>query len=155
MSDTAARAVAAAPLIRSLLESGLSVRFRATGDSMVPVLRCGDVLIVEPVQAAQVRRGDVVLAELERGLTAHRVVAITTGGDGRSWITTRGDGVKECDARFEPYSLLGIIKTADRDGRRVRISRTALAGRARLWWQGLARVVASTGAGNGREKRPN
>jgi len=134
-------ALAAAPVIRALLADGLAVRFRAGGDSMHPALRGGDILIVEPVRAEQVRRGDVVLAQLERGLTAHRVVAVTTDGDGQRRFTTRGDGVEECDAPFGPSSLLGIVTTADRNGRLIPIGRRALAGRLRLIRQGLARWV--------------
>jgi hypothetical protein len=136
-------ALAASPVIRALLEEGLAVRFRASGDSMHPALRDGDILIVEPVSAGRVRRGNVVLAQLKRGLTAHRVVAVTRDGDGRRWFTTRGDGVQECDAPFGPSSLLGIVTTADRNGRLIPIGSTALVGRLRLIWQGLVRHAAA------------
>jgi hypothetical protein len=141
-STSRPQTLAAAPVIRALLADGMAVRFRAAGDSMHPSLRGGDILIVEPVSAERVRRGNVVLAQLERGLTAHRVVAVTTDGGGQRWFTTRGDGVEECDAPFGPSSLLGIVTTADRNGRLIPISSTtALMGRLRLIWQGLVRCV--------------
>ncbi|MCU1244688.1 MAG: Peptidase S24-like protein [Acidobacteria bacterium] len=147
--------LAAAPVIRALLADGLAVRFRAAGDSMYPALCGGDILIVEPVNAEQVRRGTVVLAQLERGLTAHRVVGMTTDGGGQRWFTTRGDGVEECDAPFGPSSLLGIVTAADRNGILIPISRTALIGRLRLSWQGLVRCVKRVARSEARETHRN
>jgi hypothetical protein len=67
--------------VDSLLEAGLSVRFRAGGRSMTPTVLDGEYLIVSPVDPAQVGRGDIVLCQTRRGPIAHRVCEIQTDAD--------------------------------------------------------------------------
>jgi signal peptidase len=101
--------VNAAEVIEAVLESGHSARFTATGDSMYPAIRSGDPLVVEPVDPGALRRGDVVLAQLPRGLTAHRIVRIERRGGEVISITTRGDNCNSDDAPFSPAQLVGRI----------------------------------------------
>jgi uncharacterized repeat protein (TIGR01451 family) len=62
-----------ADLCSALLGRGFGVRFRAQGESMRPnLLDCDDVT-VGPVTAAQLQRGDIVLAENSDGLRVHRL----------------------------------------------------------------------------------
>jgi phage repressor protein C with HTH and peptisase S24 domain len=99
----------AGDVIEAVLESGHRARFTATGDSMYPFIRSGQQLEVEPVDESELRRGDVVLARLGRGLTAHRVVRIERR-DGRVVsITTRGDNCHSDDDSFSPDQLVGRI----------------------------------------------
>jgi phage repressor protein C with HTH and peptisase S24 domain len=99
----------AGDVIEAVLESGHRARFTATGDSMYPFIRSGEQLEVEPVDESELRRGDVVLARLGRGLTAHRVVRIERR-DGRVVsITTRGDNCHSDDDSFSPDQLVGRI----------------------------------------------
>lgn len=97
--------------VADLLARGVAVRFRASGDSMHPTIRCGEHLHVVPVEAADVAVGDVVLARHQRGLTAHRVVRIA----GRR-ITTRGDNCSHDDPAFTLEDLVGRVDAAERDG---------------------------------------
>lgn len=98
--------------IADLLGRGIAVRFQVHGDSMHPVIHSGDYVLVEPVEAGRVRRGDVVLSLTERGLTAHRVVAISG-----STFTTRGDNAPAPDAPFTAAQLLGRVRSAEHEGR--------------------------------------
>jgi len=95
--------------IEAVLESGNRVRFTAIGDSMHPFIRSGHRVVVEPVDPSALRRGDVVLARLERGLTAHRVVRIERRGGDVVRITTRGDNCELDDPPFSPDQLLGRV----------------------------------------------
>jgi phage repressor protein C with HTH and peptisase S24 domain len=115
-----------------LLGRGIGVRFRATGDSMHPTIRCGEHLHVEPVDAAALSRGDVVLARLARGFTAHRIVRI----DGAR-IITRGDNCSEDDPEFKASDVLGRIRIA-RARRWVRRALTNFSRRPR-------RLIAAAG----------
>lgn len=90
--------------VTDLLGRGIPVRFQARGDSMHPTIRCGQHLCVEPVSPDALSRGDVVLARLPRGLTAHRVVRI----DG-SRITTRGDNCSSTDPVFKITDVIGRV----------------------------------------------
>lgn len=58
----------------SLLIEGRSVRFRASGWSMEPAIRDGDLITVVPVRPECVAPGDVIYYLAERGPTVHRVV---------------------------------------------------------------------------------
>jgi len=99
-------------VIAAILADGKIVRFEADGDSMYPLIRSGDRLLVEPVAPRALRRGDVVLARLDRGLTAHRIVRI----DGAT-ITMRGDNCDVDDPPFAPAQLLGRVRAVEREGR--------------------------------------
>ncbi len=60
-------------LCEALLRRGNAAQFRVNGQSMTPNLLDGDDIVVAPTNAAQLRRGDVVLAENTEGLRVHRV----------------------------------------------------------------------------------
>jgi signal peptidase I len=96
----------AATVIEEVLATGNAARFRARGDSMHPSIRSNDLLEVERVDPASLRRGDVVLVRLSRGLTAHRVVRIKAGG----WFITRGDNAPGEDEPFTAGAIVGRVR---------------------------------------------
>lgn len=100
----------AATVIEEVLASGNAARFRARGDSMHPSIRSNDVIEIERVDPDSIRRGDVVLARLTRGLTAHRVVRVTREG----WFITRGDNSSMDDEPFTARSLVGRVRARRR-----------------------------------------
>ncbi len=101
----------AVEVIVDLLQRGHAVEFRARGDSMHPVIREGDLLHVEP--ALTFRRGEVVLTIADRGLTAHRVIAIDA-----ETIVTRGDNAPAPDTPLPLARALGKVTWIDRHGTR-------------------------------------
>jgi signal peptidase I len=108
------------PTLRELLAAGHTARFRASGDSMYPAIRNGDYLHIAPCQTSELRRGDVVLAATERGLTAHRIVRIS-GRDGTLRVTTRGDNALWSDLAVEASDVLGRVEQVEQ-GTNVRKS---------------------------------
>ncbi|MEA2336364.1 MAG: hypothetical protein QOE82_371 [Thermoanaerobaculia bacterium] len=100
------------PTLRELLAAGHAARFRASGDSMYPAIRDGDYLHIVPCNAAELRRGDVVLAMTERGLTAHRVVGVE-GAGGVVQVTTRGDNALHIDEPIAPPAILGRVERVE------------------------------------------
>jgi signal peptidase I len=100
----------AATVIEEVLATGNAARFRARGDSMHPSIRSNEMLEVERVEPSSIRRGDVVLVRLPRGLTAHRVVRVTR--DGR--FITRGDNAPMDDEPFFAGAILGRVRTPRR-----------------------------------------
>ncbi|HJW93539.1 MAG TPA: S24/S26 family peptidase [Thermoanaerobaculia bacterium] len=100
----------AATVIEEVLATGNAARFRARGDSMHPSIRSDELLEVERVDPSSVRRGDVVLARLSRGLTAHRVVRVSR--DGR--FITRGDNAPMDDEPFFAGAIIGRVRTPRR-----------------------------------------
>ena len=91
-------------VVSELLGDGYSARFVATGDSMYPSIRSGDTLELEPADPADLRIGDVVLVRAQRGLTAHRIVAITPES-----VITRGDNCLRRDPSVPFSAVIGRV----------------------------------------------
>ena len=100
----------AATVIEEVLATGNAARFLARGDSMHPSIGSGDLLEVELVDPGAIRRGDVVLARLSRGLTAHRVVRIMRDGT----FITRGDNAPGNDEPFTAQAIVGRVRAPRR-----------------------------------------
>lgn len=104
------------PVIRASLERGQRVRMTVTGSSMLPFLRDGDVVELEPAPAP--RLGDLVLVQTippgaaER-YVLHRIVRMDRGGVFR----IRGDAQSRWEGPFTPDSVLGRVTTAWHHGR--------------------------------------
>jgi hypothetical protein len=98
-------------LCEQLLASGHSARFSASGQSMRPTILDGDILTVEPVAAAETRRGQILLVRSDGKLRAHRVV--TT----HPVLITRGDAGLENDPPVE--AVLGQVTALQRGSKTV------------------------------------
>lgn len=93
---TAALTAAAIFLAPTLL--GWQVATVITG-SMAPVYPAAAVVAIAPVDAADVRSGDVIAfrAEADRPMVIHRVVGVAQGADGPEF-RTKGDANEDADA---------------------------------------------------------
>lgn len=72
--------------------------FTITGRSMEPVLPLGSLIVTSPVEADELRTGDIITYQLVSGQPAvatHRVVGFTLGAEGRSFVTAgdNNDGI--------------------------------------------------------------
>jgi len=94
---------------------------------MLPFLRDGDVLVVRPVTAAEVRIGDVICYEPPSGgFVLHRVIA----RDDRGFVT-RGDALTYVEV-VPDAALLGVATARERGGRRVALDTAPARRRARV-----------------------
>jgi Peptidase S24-like len=100
----------------ALLGEGRSVRFRATGLSMEPHIREGDVITVAPL-SGEIRRGDVLLYRVGPRLLAHRVIGRVRGEE--ALVRVRGDAPGWEEERVPLGDVLGRIEGVERDGRPV------------------------------------
>jgi hypothetical protein len=109
------------PLIRLALERQQHVRLTATGSSMFPFIRSGDVVELEPLPPQPVA-GDIVLAQcaavsgVER-YVLHRVVRI----EGEVFFL-RGDSQPYAEGPFTPQDILGRVTRIFRHGRSHRLN---------------------------------
>lgn len=113
------------PVVRTALEQKHRVKMTVGGSSMLPFLRDGDQVQLEPLRAA-LRKGDIVLvmvpateaaaaraiepvgqaaAETRERYVMHRVVRVD--GDGRFWL--RGDGQTQREGPFPPRAAFGRV----------------------------------------------
>lgn len=120
-------------LMAELLQRGNSVRFRANGKSMAPIIQCGEAITVEPVVPSAVKRGEIILYRSDRGVIAHRVVQVSRpqvgafkGSNGRTgddWaFRLRGDASSSCDEPVEARQVLGRVILVERSGRAINLT---------------------------------
>jgi len=135
------RAVCAEMLSRS---RGIAVRFTATGRSMRPTIRDGEILLVEPISGERICPGQVLLAAGPSGVRAHRVVR---GGCAASGVVVmRGDALPDCDAPAPFEFVLGRVTSVWRSGRYVPVdgwrvvAKVALFRLMRVTWLFLGRL---------------
>ena len=107
-------------LAGEVLRSFGTLRFAATGWSMLPSILPGDTLVVESVSPAQVRLGDIVLVQRQGRLCAHRVVDMETGPENPHWIT-QGDALPAPDPPVVRDELLGWVSYLIRAGKLLAI----------------------------------
>ena len=86
------------------------VRFRASGTSMLPALRPGDVLDVEACPIDQFHVGDIVIWLSSNGLVAHRLRS-----NHEQIAVTRGDANWQADTPMPTARLLGRVTRVTRD----------------------------------------
>ncbi len=98
------------------------IRFKATGDSMLPSVWPGDLLTVRRQSFSEFRRGQIVLYERVAGenaqLVAHRIVDCSGDRSGRQLIT-RGDSLPRNDAPVHEDQILGRVVSISRKGRPI------------------------------------
>jgi signal peptidase len=104
------------PVIRAALERNQHVRLTATGSSMFPFIRGGDIVELEPMHL-QPMPGDLVLtqcASVPEGerYVLHRVVRVK----GEAFFL-RGDSQQDCEGPFTRGDVLGRVIRIYRNGR--------------------------------------
>ncbi|MGA7928651.1 MAG: hypothetical protein WCA20_21980 [Candidatus Sulfotelmatobacter sp.] len=102
-------------LAGEVLRSFGSLRFAATGWSMLPAIWPGDTLVVERVSGDQVQVGEVVLVGRDGRLCAHRVVSRAESFGSPQW-TTQGDAMPAPDRPVIETELLGRVSHLLRAG---------------------------------------
>ncbi len=112
-------------LCDELLARGGRVWRSVTSDSMAPLLRAGDRILVEPC-AGRVRWGDVIVFRSAAGPMVHRALGIRHGGASPQ-IIEKGDA-NPFAGTVEVAAVVGRVCRRDRDGSPVDL----LHGRGRL-----------------------
>lgn len=105
-------------LRKEAIKQGHSVQTMASGYSMFPFLRKGDILTVEPIPMNKIKRGDVVVFESEEKWIAHRVIKVDCV-EGNIQITTRGDARVSCDPVINKPNYIGLVSTIERDFKKI------------------------------------
>ncbi len=101
-------------LMAAVLEKNVPFRFSASGFSMYPFIKNGDLITLS---TGPYRLGDVVaFINQENGkLTVHRIVQISPAG-----YLIKGDNVSGVDGCFPPSGMIGKVIRVERHSRTVR-----------------------------------
>src|SRR5512135_2144272 len=103
-----------------LLEEGRRVRFQATGGSMRPFIRGGDMVTVEGADISAARIGDVVFCRHRGGFQVHRVIR-RFKKDAFPVLIVKGDALPGCGEIVFSEDFLGRVTLVERAGRRWKL----------------------------------
>lgn len=105
-------------LLSEVLAKGVRFRFLASGYSMSPFIRDGDIITVRPCESSALRKGMVVayVRPLDGRLAVHRIVRRTQAG-----LALKGDHEPIADYPLASSGILGVVDTVERKGRRIRL----------------------------------
>ena len=119
-TDTLTNSEAVSNLTESLLASGSCVRFHASGGSMHPTIRAGDMLILAPIDSTELRKGAVVLARQSGRLVAHRIANVAKN-DAGTRVLLRGDALSACAPTVSADAVLARVVAIERAGCRMAV----------------------------------
>jgi signal peptidase I len=86
-------------LFTDILEQGLDLRIKVTGQSMKPYINNGDTVILRKVQDRSLHRGDIIyFLDATGAAVLHRIIFKDKGPADKITFTTRGDALLMHDA---------------------------------------------------------
>ncbi|MEW6584091.1 MAG: hypothetical protein AB1442_00595 [Nitrospirota bacterium] len=93
-----------------ILQSGISLRTRATGRSMGSFLQGGEILTIRKVLPSSLRRGDLIFFKTPQGHPVmHRIIKKKKGRRGELVFRTRGDALRLVDGPVHEDRILGKV----------------------------------------------
>lgn len=122
-------------LFREAIEHRKPVSFVLEGMSMFPSLRQGDVLTVHPVNAAQLREGDIIAyQDKETGrVIVHRLIRCLRMENGCSLVTAADAGCHHPDPVFDAgQALIARVISVARKGKLIDLTSWPAQAGARL-----------------------
>lgn len=102
-------------LCDELLARGGRVWRYVTSDSMAPMLRAGDRILIEPC-AGRIRWGDVIVFRSAAGSIVHRVIGVRRG---RAPLLIEKGDANPFAGTVSPAAVVGRVCRRDREGRSV------------------------------------
>jgi signal peptidase I len=115
-SSLPCNSAAFADLSSEILQHGKSLRFKARGVSMRPLVRDGDTLLVRPVEAREIHAGDVVLCSSQTDcVVVHRVLRRLPEADGFTFLV-QGDQAGQPDGWIMQSQVYGRVAAIERAG---------------------------------------
>jgi len=116
------RAALKCELASEALRAFGALHLTATGWSMLPSVRPGDTLMVEPAGLKEVRLGDIVVIRQDGNLVSHRVISVLDNA-GERRIITQGDTSPVTDVPVCESELLGGVSCVVRKGKSIALPR--------------------------------
>lgn len=103
-------------LLKTILDKGSDCSFQATGHSMSPFIRDGDVITVSPMYGSPPGFGDVVafIHPRTEKLFIHRVV-----WKSRDAYILKGENTLRPDGLIKKENILGVVTKVERKGKKV------------------------------------
>ena len=128
-------------VVQTVLEKGVTARFKVTGSSMIPTIKSNDVVSISPYKKNTPEVGEVV-ALLDRAnsrIIIHRIIEKR-----KNMFLLKGDGLWRYDGFFPREWIAGFVSRIERkhvvvSDRSVKSDRHVLMSKLRLFW--LLRII--------------
>ncbi len=91
-------------IVRDTLLEGKTVRVAVKGESMLPFFRSGSTITLRPVEAKDIRKYAVVMADAGDNFVVHRVIEV-----GDEAVTLLGDGNYIGTERVTRDKIYGVV----------------------------------------------
>ena len=103
-------------LMNAVIEEGNSFRFRASGSSMSPFIKNGDIITLSPLENRSIKTGDIlaVIIPLDSRLIVHRVVSRK-----KDLVLLKADNCKKNDGWIPMSHIIGLVTRTEREGQRI------------------------------------
>ena len=96
-----------------------SWRVKSRGQSMYPLIKNGDTLLIEPLKADELNPGDIAFYRLLSGsFIAHRFIKRNSSG----LLLTNGDNLRKYDEVVAEEQVFGRVIQIERNGRVLTLS---------------------------------
>jgi signal peptidase I len=105
----------ATSLRKQLIENNHAVKIVASGYSMFPFIRPGDVQTISPVPIEEIKVGDVAVFERESDWISHRVIDIQNKNN-ETTLILRGDSCIQLDPLVTKANYIGKTVGFERKG---------------------------------------
>lgn len=103
-------------LMSDILNRGAALKMRVTGGSMRPLVPTGTRVVIRPVRAEGVTRGDVILFRNAVGAAVlHRVIRIDAHRHYGRVFRTKGDAQLAFDDPVTPFQVMGRAVMIERN----------------------------------------
>jgi signal peptidase len=103
---------------REVVSEGPSWRAKSRGESMYPLIKNGDTLLIEPMKAEEVNPGDIVIYRVPSGsFIAHRFIKRNSSGS----LITNGDSMRQYDKLVAEEQVFGKVVQIERNSRVLKL----------------------------------
>ena len=104
---------------REMSSKEFSWRVKSRGESMYPLIKNGDTLLIQPMKAGELNRGDIAFYRLPSGsFVAHRFIKRSSSGS----LLTTGDSLRQYDEMVDEGQVFGKVIQIERNGRILKLS---------------------------------
>lgn len=104
---------------QEVISTGHSWRVKSRGDSMYPLIKHGDTLLIEPLSASELNKGDIVFYRLPSGsFVAHRFIKRNPSG----LLLTNGDSGRDYDEPVAAEQVFGRVAQIEHSGKALKLT---------------------------------
>ena len=127
----------ATSLRKQLIENNHAVKIVASGYSMFPFMRNGDLLTISPVPIEEIQIGDVAVFESNNDWISHRVIDIRKTNN-ETTLILRGDTCIQIDPLVTKENYVGKTVAFERGAKTINLNNRKIASKI-IIQLGLAR----------------